>query len=148
MPRRIDRVNGLLRQEISQLLAQQIKDPRLSGVISITQVSTSADMRNARVSLSVMGDKATQASALEGIRSAAAFLRRELKERVTLRHVPFLTFHLDDSMETADRVLRVMDQIHQSLPPEPVPAQDAGQRRPPVPAPQPAPRRSSEASRP
>ena len=114
MPRRIDRINGLLRQEISQLLLQQIKDPRLNGVISITQVRTSQDMRNARVSLSVMGDKGTQESALAGIRSAAAFLRRELKERLTLRHVPFLTFHLDDSMETADRVLRVMDHIQET----------------------------------
>lgn len=111
MPRRIDRINGLLRQEISQLLAQQIKDPRLNGVISITQVRTSADLRNARVSLSVMGDKDTQESALAGIRSAAAFLRRKLKERLTLRYVPFLSFHLDDSLETADQVLRVMDQI-------------------------------------
>jgi len=114
MPRRIDRINGLLRQEISQLLLQQIKDPRLNGVISITQVRTSPDMRNARVSLSVMGDKGTQESALAGIRSAAAFLRRELKERLTLRHVPFLTFHLDDSLETADRVLRVMNRVHET----------------------------------
>jgi ribosome-binding factor A len=113
MPRRIDRINGLLRQEISQLLAHQIKDPRLNGVISITQVRTSADLRNASVSLSVMGDKNTQESALAGIRSAAAFLRRELKERLTLRYVPFLSFHLDDSIENADRVLRVMDHIHE-----------------------------------
>jgi ribosome-binding factor A len=114
MPRRIDRINGLLRQEISQLLFQQIKDPRLEGVISITQVRTSDDMRNARVSLSVMGDKNTQESALEGIRSAASFLRRELKERLTLRYVPFLSFHLDDSLETADRVLQVMDHIQET----------------------------------
>jgi ribosome-binding factor A len=113
MPRRIDRINGLLRQEISQLLAHQIKDPRLNGVISITQVRTSADLRNASVSLSVMGDKNTQESALAGIRSAAAFLRRELKERLTLRYVPFLSFHLDESIENADRVLRVMDHIHE-----------------------------------
>lgn len=120
MPRRIDRINGLLRQEISQVLAQEIKDPRLEGVISITQVRTSDDLRNARVSLSVMGDKNTQESALEGIRSAAAFLRRELKERLTLHYVPFLSFHLDDSIENADRVLQVMDHIQETW-------QDTGQ---------------------
>ena len=106
MPRRVDRINGLLRQEISQLLVQQIKDPRLSGVISITQVRTSDDMRNATVSLSVMGDQETKERALAGIRSAAAFLRRELKGRLTLRYVPFLSFRLDETLETADRVLR------------------------------------------
>jgi ribosome-binding factor A len=63
-----------------------------------------------------MGDKNTQESALEGIRSAASFLRRELKERLTLRYVPFLSFHLDDSLETADRVLQVMDHIQETWP--------------------------------
>ncbi|MSQ07541.1 MAG: 30S ribosome-binding factor RbfA [Dehalococcoidia bacterium] len=117
MSRRIDRINGLLQQEISQLLAQQINDPRLKGVISITQVSTSSDMRNARVSLSVMGDKKTQDDGLAGIRSAAAFLRRELKERLTLRYVPFLSFQIDNSLENADRVVQVMNRI-QELSPE------------------------------
>ena len=57
MSRRIDRVNELLRLEISQVLARQIKDPRLSGVITITEVRTTPDLRNALVLLSVMGDQ-------------------------------------------------------------------------------------------
>ena len=112
MPRRIDRVNEVLRHEISQLLARQIKDPRLSGVISITQVKTSSDMRLAQVFLSVMGDSETKRSALEGIQSAATFLRRELGHRLTLRYTPFLTFALDESIEEADQLLRIMDHIH------------------------------------
>ena len=111
MSRRTDRINGLLRQEISQLLSREIKDPRLNGVISITQVQTSSDLRNARVYLSVMGDSDAKKSALDGIQSAAAFLRRELRERLKMRYVPFLKFALDDSMENADAVLRIMDSI-------------------------------------
>ena len=111
MSRRTDRINGLLRQEISQLLSREIKDPRLLGVISITQVRTSSDLRNARVFLSVMGDQETKETALDGIQSAAAFLRRELRDRLKLRYVPFLRFSLDDSMENADAVLRIMDDI-------------------------------------
>ena len=111
MPRRVDRINGLLRQEISQVLARQIKDPRLDGVITITEVQTSGDLRSALVLVSVMGDDEAKRSALEGIQSAAAFLRRELRERLVLRHTPFLRFALDDSMEQADRVLQMMDQI-------------------------------------
>ena len=76
MPRRVDRINELLRQEISQLLSRQIKDPRLDGVISITQVKTTNDLRNARVFISVMGDSAAKQSALAGIQSAATYLRR------------------------------------------------------------------------
>jgi len=111
MSRRTDRLNGLLRQEISQLLSRQIKDPRLHGVISITQVKTSSDLRSATVFLSVLGDAATKHSALQGIQSATAFLRRELGNTLTLRYVPFLKFVLDDTMEKADHLLEVMNHL-------------------------------------
>ncbi len=116
MPRRIDRVNQLLRQEISQLLSLQIKDPRLSGVISITRVSTSSDLQGAEVFLSVMGDAETKQTALDGIRSASTFLRRELRQRLTLRYTPFLKFVLDESYEEADHILGIMDRIKDETP--------------------------------
>ena len=109
MPRRIDRVNELLRSEISQLIAREIKDPRVSGLISITEVVASSDLRSARVYVSVMGRQGDRQSALEGIQSAASFLRRELRERVNLRHTPHMTFVLDDSIEEGERILRLMD---------------------------------------
>ena len=109
MHRRIDRVNELLRNEISHLIARQIKDPRVAGVISVTEVIASSDLRSARVYVSVMGHQHDRQLALEGIRSAASFLRRELRERVNLRHTPHMTFMLDDSIEEGDRVLRLMD---------------------------------------
>ena len=111
MSRRTDRVNEQLREEISVLLARQIKDPRLTGVISITRVVTSGDLRSARVFISVMGGQETKQAALEGIQSAASFLRRELRGRINMKHTPFMTYHLDDSLEGADQVLRLMDQI-------------------------------------
>jgi ribosome-binding factor A len=112
MSRRIDRINEVLRLEISQLLARQIKDPRLSGVMTtITEVRTAPDLRNALVLVSVMGNQDAKRSALAGIQSAAKFLRRELRDRVSLRYVPFLKFALDDSFETADRLLEIMNQI-------------------------------------
>ena len=111
MSRRMDRVNELLRTEISQLLARQIKDPRLSGVISVTRVSASNDLRSARVYISVMGDEETKRTALDGIQSAASFIRRELRGRIAMRHTPFLTFDLDESMAEADQILRLMDSL-------------------------------------
>ena len=112
MSRRMDRVNELLRTEISQLLARQIKDPRLSGVISVTRVSASNDLRSARVYISVMGDEETKRTALDGIQSAASFIRRELRGRIAMRHTPFLTFDLDESMAEADQILRLMDSLY------------------------------------
>ena len=111
MSRRIERVNELLRQEISRLLTLQIKDPRLNGVITITRVTTSSDLRNARVFLSAMGDEETKQNALAGIRSAATFIRRELRSRVSMRYIPFLRFDLDTGTQEADNILAIMDGI-------------------------------------
>ena len=109
--RRIERVNGVLRQEISALVLSQLNDPRLKGLISITQVRTAPDLRNARVYISVMGGEALRQEALDGIRSSAAYLRRELRNRVSLRYIPFLKFDLDDAMLEADRLMRIIDEL-------------------------------------
>ena len=111
MSRRTDRINEQLREEISTLLKRSIKDPRLNGIISITRVISSGDLRSARVYISVMGNHQTKREALAGIQSAASFLRRELRDRINMKHTPFLTYELDDSMEEADHLLRLMNQV-------------------------------------
>lgn len=111
MSRRTDRINEQLREEISTILIRQIKDPRLKGVISVTRVVSSGDLRSARVYISVMGRPATKKLALDGIQSAASFVRRELRDRINMRHTPFMTYELDDSLEQADQVLRLMNEI-------------------------------------
>ena len=116
MSRRTDRVNEQLREEISTLLARQINDPRLNRVISITRVVTSSDLRSARVFISVMGGQESKIAALDGIQSAASFLRRELRDRINMRHTPFLTYELDDSLEEADQILRLMNKIRTDEP--------------------------------
>ena len=111
MTRRTDRVNGLLRQEISNLLSRELNDPRLSGVVSITQVRTSSDLRYAAVYVSVMGKREEKDMALEGISSATGFMRRELRGRVSLRYIPELKFILDESLDNAERIFGLMDSI-------------------------------------
>ena len=111
MSRRTDRINEQLREEISTLLTRQIKDPRLNAVISITRVVSSGDLRSARVYISVMGNQETKQSALAGIQSAASFLRRELRDRINMKHTPFLSYELDSSLDEADQLLRLMNQV-------------------------------------
>ncbi len=111
--RRIERVNGLLRQEISSLVGSHLNDPRLRGIITITQVRTAPDLRTARVFISVMGNQTVRQEALEGIQSSASYLRRELRDRVALRYIPFLRFMLDDAMLEADRLMRIIDDLEQ-----------------------------------
>ena len=109
--RRIERVNGLLREEIANLIASHVNDPRLKGIITITQVRTASDLRNARVYVSVMGNQSIRHEALAGIQSSASYLRRELRGRVSLRYIPFLRFELDDAMLEADRLMHIIDNL-------------------------------------
>ena len=122
--RRIERVNGLLREEIAALISSQVNDPRLRGLITITRVQTAPDLRNARVYISVMGSDAIRQEALAGIQSSASYLRRELRTRVSLRYVPFLKFALDDAMLEADRLMSIID----NLPPDETSASGPGSR--------------------
>jgi len=111
LSRRIQRLNDLFREEISQLLRRQVRDPRLNSLVSITQVDISPDMRHARVFVSVLGEAVEKDQVLEGLGRATGFLRRELARNLNLRRIPELSFHRDDSMEQADRVLGLMGRL-------------------------------------
>lgn len=111
MSHRIERVNNLLRQEISALLQRQVKDPRLGNFISITAVSTSSDMKHAKVYVSCVQGEEDRQEILGVLASAAGFFRREMAVNLRLRRVPELTFQWDDSIERGDQVLRLIDQV-------------------------------------
>lgn len=113
MTRRTDRINELFREEISELLLRHVKDPRISGLITITAVENSEDMRHAKVYISVMGTEEERTSALAGLQAAAGFIRHELVERLSLRRVPELSFIRDDSIERGARVLQIMHDLEQ-----------------------------------
>src|SRR4030043_2465233 len=99
MTRRLQRLNGLFREELSDLLLRQVKDPRLAEFVSITRVLVSPDLSHARVFVSVMGSEEEKTSTLEGLTGGANYLRRQLNNRVSLRRMPELSFRRDESME-------------------------------------------------
>ena len=109
--RRMARVNDLIRKEISEVILREIRDPRLSGLLSVTRVETSADLRYAKVFISLMGSDEEKRQAEEGLAAASGFLRRGLGDRVVLRYIPQLTFHLDDSIEKGSRMLELIKQV-------------------------------------
>ncbi|MEE8443340.1 MAG: 30S ribosome-binding factor RbfA [Dehalococcoidia bacterium] len=119
MRRRTQRVNELLRHELSWLLATEMNDPRLPTLVTITHVEVTADLRFARVFVSFMGTDEEKKSAMEMLNAATGFLRRGLKPKLTLRHVPGLSFQLDESIEKGTRLLQILDGI--SPPSEPSP---------------------------
>ena len=107
----IERVNSLIRHEISELLRCQVKDPRLDTFITVTAVDTSSDMRHAKVFVSRLGGQEEKKETLVVLASAAGFFRRELAARLKLRRVPELNFQWDDSLERGDRLLRLIDRV-------------------------------------
>jgi len=111
MTRRTERLNSLIRLEISELLRQQVNDPRLGSLISVTRVSTSPDLQRAKVFVSTLGDEANRSETLRGFTAASGFLRRELARRLRLRQTPELSFHFDDSIERGTEVVTLIEQL-------------------------------------
>jgi ribosome-binding factor A len=112
--RRIERINHLLRQEIADLLAREVKDTALStAMISIIDVETSPDLRKAKVYFSVFGDEDVIEAAETHLKRASGFLHRNLMERLDLRYTPHLEFVLDRSLARGDRIMRLMRTIEQ-----------------------------------
>jgi len=108
---RIERVNSLIRQEISELLQRQVKDPRLGNFITVTDVATSPDLKYAKVFVSRIGNAEEKQEVLNVLASASGFFRRELARRLKLRYTPELSFQWDDSIERGDHLLQLIDEV-------------------------------------
>ncbi|MCX5996885.1 MAG: 30S ribosome-binding factor RbfA [Chloroflexi bacterium] len=111
MTRRTERLNHLIQIEISDLLRKHINDPRLNGLISVTGVEISKDLRNAAVSISALGDNLDREAVLKGFKSAAGFLRRELAHRLNIRVTPELSFEFDNSIERGVKLVTLIDSV-------------------------------------
>jgi len=110
--RRTDRVNDLLRVEISELIQREVKDPRVSqGLVSITEVIVTPDLRHATVYVSHLGADDAHEEVLEGLRHAAPFLHGELVRRLKMRSVPLLRFELDPSIERGARLTSLIAEV-------------------------------------
>ncbi len=108
--RRQQRVAEQVRHEISNLIEHELNDPRLD-LISITDVTISADLREANVYVSSLKGEAARSDVLGGLEHAHGFLRHGLAERMKLRVVPNLHFHWDKSLETGDRISQLIDRL-------------------------------------
>lgn len=111
MSRRVERLNHVIRGEITELLQREVKDPRLGVLVTVTQVSLSPDLRHARVFISVMGTDEQKTGAMAALQVATGFVRRELSQRLSLRHSPELSFCYDDTMEEAGKVLQLIQEV-------------------------------------
>lgn len=108
--RRVARVGEAMRAAIAELLARDIKDPRV-GMVTLTAVDVSPDLRHARVYFSCLGDEAAREKSLAGLRSAATFIKGQIARRLRLRYAPEISFMIDPTVEQADRLATLLKQV-------------------------------------
>ena len=106
---RIGRINEEIQRELSALI-RTLKDPRVRGLVSITAVDTTADLRYAKVYVSVL-DRRDVGEVVQGLKSAGGYLRRELGRALSLRYTPELVFERDDSIDKGAHILEVLRDI-------------------------------------
>ena len=117
MTYRMPRVNNLIRRELSELLCNEVKDPRLGSFVSINEVTVSADLRSAQVYVSFFGSEGEQHDAMLALNQAGGYFHNELVKRLNLRRVPDLNFRWDDSIEQGTRILDLIERVNRDAAP-------------------------------
>ncbi|CAN5875790.1 30S ribosome-binding factor RbfA [soil metagenome] len=123
MSRRTRQVGDLLREELDQIIRQDVKDPRV-GFFTITRVEVSSDLRSATAYISVLGSDDERTGTLAALASASGYIRRQLKPRLRMRQNPEVTFFDDRSMEYAQTISTAINQLKRDEPHSP-PAEGA-----------------------
>ena len=110
---RLERVNVQIKREISEIIQQHLRDPRLTDFIGVTEVSTSPDLKHAKIYISSIGGVKESDQVLAALNSASGMMRSSLAKRMKMRFTPQLHFTWDTSIEHGDRILRLIDQVEE-----------------------------------
>jgi len=105
------RVAHEFQRELGEVLARGLKDPRVTGFITVTGARMAPDLRDVTAYVSVHGDESTRERTMEGLRAAAGFLQREVSRRLSLRHTPRLRFVYDESVAEGDKIERLLRDV-------------------------------------
>jgi ribosome-binding factor A len=108
--KRADRVSEAIKREVSLMIQQEIKDPRVHFV-TVTSVETTDDLRYAKIFVSVLGDEATRKESLEGLKHAKGYIRSELGRKIVLRYTPDIQFFLDASLDHSIKIKTLLNSL-------------------------------------
>jgi ribosome-binding factor A len=114
--RRPDRVAEAIREEVATFLAEGVKDPRVVGLVTVTGVDVTRDLRHAKVFVSILGSDAERSATLDGLASVASHLRSRIGRALRLRLAPEIAFKLDQSVAHAARIESLLAQIQEGRP--------------------------------
>ena len=107
---RLNRIDEEYRKELSQIIDRELKNPNITGMISVTKVKVTNDLKYAKVYVSILNSKNIK-DTLAGLKKSSGFIRSELAKRVNLRNTPELIFELDDSLEYGARIDSILKEI-------------------------------------
>ena len=105
------RVAHEFQRELGEILVRGLKDPRITGFITVTGAKMAPDLKDVTVYVSIHGDEATRDTTLEGLRAAAGYLQREVAHRIQLRYTPHLRFAYDKSIAEGDKIERLLKEV-------------------------------------
>jgi len=105
------RINGEVQKELSVIIRDEIKDPRISPWTSVVDVQVAPDLKTCKVWISVLGSEEDRVNTGKGLKSAAPYIRRELAHRLNLRNTPEITFVMDQSIEYGVNMSRIIDDV-------------------------------------
>ena len=108
---RIDKINGEVMRELANVI-RNLKDSRIPLMTSVVKVSVTNDLRYAKAYISVMGDDETKRKAMEGLKSASGFIRREIGKKIDLRYTPEFIFELDNSIEQGAHIEELLNRLN------------------------------------
>ena len=109
------RINMEVQRELSKVISQELKDPRIDPMTSVIAVEVTPDLKHAKVFVSVLGDEEKKQATLEGLKSATPFIRKHLASTINLRNTPELTFFMDESIAYGVNMSKLIDDVTKDL---------------------------------
>lgn len=107
---RLGRIEEEFKKEMSSIISYDLKEPKVTGLVSVTRVKVTPDLRYAKVWVSILNAKNTEET-LEGLKKSAGFIRGELAQRINLRYTPEISFVIDDSLEYGAKIDNILKDI-------------------------------------
>ena len=105
------RINESVKEELSNIIRNEVKDPRIAPVVSVTEAIVATDLKNCKVMISVLGDEKAKEDTMEGLKSSSGFIRHMLAVNMNLRNTPELHFKLDESIEYGVEMSKRIDEV-------------------------------------
>ncbi len=109
MTRRVERVGEIIKQEASKAILYKLQDPRIGGLVTVTRVVPSPDLRIAKIYVTILGDEPTQKKTLKALKHAKGYIQSEMASHLKMRNIPSLSFYLDDTEKKNSHILELIN---------------------------------------